>query len=182
MLILDEPTNHLDIPSREALEAALDEYDGTILTVSHDRYFLDKIATQILAFEEDGVQVFNGNYTEYHDWRDVRDTEIVRRGDVQKTTGEGAAIRNGVVPDLESSVSSTLSKNQRERIEKRIADIEIEISSLEEEVAKLTSELASPAITADYTLFREVSVKVTETQNRIQGLYKEWDEKSSELG
>ncbi len=182
VLILDEPTNHLDIPSREALEAALDEYDGTILTVSHDRYFLDKIATQILAFEEDGVQVFNGNYTEYHDWRDVRDTEIVRRGDVQKTTGEGAAIRNGVVPDLESSVSSTLSKNQRERIEKRIADIEIEISSLEEEVAKLTSELASPAITADYTLFREVSVKVTETQNRIQGLYKEWDEKSSELG
>ena len=70
VLILDEPTNHLDIPSREALEDALAEYDGTIITVSHDRFFLDKIATQILAFEADGgVENFNGNYTEYHDWR-----------------------------------------------------------------------------------------------------------------
>ncbi len=181
VLILDEPTNHLDIPSREALEAALDEYDGTILTVSHDRYFLDKIATQILAFEEDGVQVFNGNYTEYHDWRDIPGAEIVRRGDAEKATGEVAAMRNGAVPDLDSPASSTLSKNQRERIEKRIAVIEIEISSLEDEVAKLTAELASPAVTADYTIVREVSAKVTETQNRIHGLYKEWDEKSSEL-
>ncbi len=182
VLILDEPTNHLDIPSREALEAALDEYDGTILTVSHDRYFLDKIATQILAFEEDGVQVFNGNYTEYHDWRDTPDAEIMRRGDAEKTTGKDAALRNGGVSGLDSPASSALSKNQRERIEKRIAVIEMEISSFEDEVAKLTVELASPAVTADYTLFREVSTKVTETQNRIQGLYKEWDEKSSELG
>ncbi|HMS09684.1 MAG TPA: ABC-F family ATP-binding cassette domain-containing protein, partial [Pyrinomonadaceae bacterium] len=69
VLVLDEPTNHLDIPSREALEDALREYDGTIITVSHDRFFLDKIATQILAFEVDGVDCFSGNYTEYHDWK-----------------------------------------------------------------------------------------------------------------
>src|SRR5688500_19081521 len=73
VLILDEPTNHLDIPSREALESALEEYDGTIITVSHDRFFLDKIATQILAFEEDGtVENYPGNYTQYHDWKERR--------------------------------------------------------------------------------------------------------------
>ena len=70
VLVLDEPTNHLDIPSREALENALENYPGTIIAVSHDRYFLDKIATQILSFEENQkVEINYGNYTEFHDWK-----------------------------------------------------------------------------------------------------------------
>ncbi|MEP6741787.1 MAG: ABC-F family ATP-binding cassette domain-containing protein [bacterium] len=70
VLVLDEPTNHLDIPSREALEEALDAYEGTILTISHDRYFLDRVATQILALHGEGAaEQYNGDYTEYHDWR-----------------------------------------------------------------------------------------------------------------
>jgi ATP-binding cassette subfamily F protein 3 len=70
VLILDEPTNHLDIPAREALEAALTEYTGTIIAVSHDRFFLDRISNHTLAFEEGGVvEFYAGNYTEYHDWR-----------------------------------------------------------------------------------------------------------------
>lgn len=70
VLVLDEPTNHLDIPSREALEEALDAYEGTILTISHDRYFLDRVATQILALDGEGLaEHFDGDYTEYHDWK-----------------------------------------------------------------------------------------------------------------
>src|SRR5436190_12578690 len=70
VLVLDEPTNHLDIPSREALEEALEAYEGTILTISHDRFFLDRVATQILALDGEGhVEHFNGDYTEYHDWK-----------------------------------------------------------------------------------------------------------------
>src|SRR6266545_2993801 len=70
VLVLDEPTNHLDIPSREALEEALDAYEGTILTISHDRYFLDRIATQILALDGNGLaEHYDGDYTEYHDWK-----------------------------------------------------------------------------------------------------------------
>src|ERR687898_698309 len=73
VLVLDEPTNHLDIPSREALEEALDAYEGTIITISHDRYFLDRVATQILALDTDELAVhYNGDYTEYHDWRAAR--------------------------------------------------------------------------------------------------------------
>src|ERR687892_804631 len=69
-LVLDEPTNHLDIPSREALEEALDAYQGTIITISHDRYFLDRVATQILALDgEGGAEHYDGDYTEYHDWK-----------------------------------------------------------------------------------------------------------------
>src|SRR6266404_1560250 len=70
VLVLDEPTNHLDIPSREALEEALGAYEGTIITISHDRYFLDRVATQILALHGDGAaEHYNGDYTEYHDWK-----------------------------------------------------------------------------------------------------------------
>ncbi|HEX9628709.1 MAG TPA: ABC-F family ATP-binding cassette domain-containing protein [Pyrinomonadaceae bacterium] len=70
VLVLDEPTNHLDIPSREALEEALGAYEGTIITISHDRYFLDRVATQILALHGDGAaEHYSGDYTEYHDWK-----------------------------------------------------------------------------------------------------------------
>src|SRR5690349_11836527 len=70
VLVLDEPTNHLDIPSREALEEALDAYEGTIVTISHDRYFLDRVATQILALDGLGnAEHYDGDYTEYHDWK-----------------------------------------------------------------------------------------------------------------
>ncbi len=70
VLVLDEPTNHLDIPSREALEDALAAYEGTIITISHDRYFLDRVATQILALDGEGkAEHYDGDYTEYHDWK-----------------------------------------------------------------------------------------------------------------
>src|SRR5437773_12176352 len=70
VLLLDEPTNHLDIPSREALEEALDAYEGTIITISHDRYFLDRVGTQILALDgAGGAEHYDGDYTEYHDWK-----------------------------------------------------------------------------------------------------------------
>ena len=69
-LLLDEPTNNLDIASVEVLEAALQEFEGTVLTVSHDRYFLDKIVTKILAIEEDGtVRTYPGNYSYYYEKR-----------------------------------------------------------------------------------------------------------------
>src|SRR6201988_119129 len=78
VLVLDEPTNHLDIPSREALEEALDAYEGTIITISHDRYFLDRVATQILALDGlGGAEHYDGDYTEYHDWKlGLRDSAV----------------------------------------------------------------------------------------------------------
>ncbi|HZN08291.1 MAG TPA: ABC-F family ATP-binding cassette domain-containing protein, partial [Pyrinomonadaceae bacterium] len=79
VLVLDEPTNHLDIPSREALEEALAAYEGTIITISHDRYFLDRVATQILALDGvGGAEHYDGDYTEYHDWKlGIRESSIV---------------------------------------------------------------------------------------------------------
>jgi len=85
VLVLDEPTNHLDIPSRESLEEALEAYEGTIITISHDRFFLDRLATHILAFEGDGhVEWFEGNFESYEE--DKRR----RLGDAADRPGSGA--------------------------------------------------------------------------------------------
>ncbi|MEJ7847602.1 MAG: ABC-F family ATP-binding cassette domain-containing protein [Pyrinomonadaceae bacterium] len=174
VLVLDEPTNHLDIPSRESLENALDEYDGTIITVSHDRFFLDKIANQMLSFEKDGSVVsFDGNYTDFHDW---------------KLSGKESAMSSkprisapvGSVPPASASGSS-LSKNQREKFEKRIAEIESEIARLEEEVATLSTEMASPETVADYAKLQKVTKKFREKEKLVQKLYDEWETAAGEL-
>ncbi len=89
VLVLDEPTNHLDIPSREALEEALDAYQGTIITISHDRYFLDRVATQILALDGvGGAEHYDGDYTEYHDWHAAKKRTPVQEESAPAKTKE----------------------------------------------------------------------------------------------
>lgn len=176
VLILDEPTNHLDIPSREALENALDEYDGTIITVSHDRFFLDKIATQILSFGENGrVDVFNGNYTEYHDWKAAR-----------ANTGKDFPAElpeSSVKPEtaVSSNGSSKLSKNQRERLQKRIAAIEKEIPLAEARLESLTAQMSLPEVSADFETLQTVTAQLKQAESRIQSLYDEWGAASEQL-
>ena len=171
VLILDEPTNHLDIPAREALEAALDEYDGTIITVSHDRFFLDKLATQILAFEDDGAYSYNGNYTEYHDWLQNRQTRSTDLSEPPASAG-GLTLETQRPPGQ----SDTLSKNQRSRLEARAKEIESLIPRLEDEAAQLTFEMSMPTVAADFPRLNALSERHRDLQTRIQRLYAEWGE------
>lgn len=176
VLVLDEPTNHLDIPSRESLENALDEYDGTIITVSHDRFFLDKIANQMLSFEKDGSVVsFDGNYTDFHDWKlSGKESGMSSKPRISAPVGS--------VPSASAGGSSnTLSKNQRDKIQKRIAEIETEIAKLEAEVAQLSTEMTSPEVVADYTRLEKVSKKFREKEKLVQKRYDEWETASNEL-
>jgi ATP-binding cassette subfamily F protein 3 len=176
VLVLDEPTNHLDIPSREALENALDAYPGTILTVSHDRFFLDKVATQIFSFEEDGkIEVFDGNYSEFYDWKERR-----RKGNGEKnqlrTTNDELRIK-----DEKPKAESHLSKNQLQKIENRIKQIEKEIPLREEEMAKLTLQMTLPEIASDHAKLAEVSKKFEQTEQKVHALYEEWENLSEEI-
>jgi ATP-binding cassette, subfamily F, member 3 len=209
VLILDEPTNHLDIPAREALEAALDEYDGTIVTVSHDRFFLDRVATQILAFEPGRVDVFDGNYTEYHDWKlekkeasspGRKDRNNISRDRVESPNAErensvaeysaatvgSAGDNERVIRAPEADVpggnkQANLSKNQRDRIEKRITDIEALIPELEKQVENLTAELSRPEIASDFARLASVTETIKTTEARVADLYAEWDSIAEKL-
>lgn len=182
VLILDEPTNHLDIPAREALEAALDEYDGTIITVSHDRFFLDKIATQILAFEENGVEVFDGNYTGYHDWKAAK--KSVRTdgpSDLSNGSRRLTVTPRKESPNGENKERAKLSKNQRDRIEKRIGEIESDIQMLESTIGSISAEIADPATSSDPSKLANATDRLTNAETELSELYSEWESLSGSI-
>lgn len=177
VLVLDEPTNHLDIPSREALEDALDAYQGTIITVSHDRFFLDKIATQILSFEANGaIEIFDGNYSEFHDWRERPSSAASRQQPETDTVSVEPTTNNG------QTATDKLSKNQRQRIESRIAEIERQIPVKEEELANLSFQMSLPEIASDHAKLQRKTEDFQKTEKQIQTLYEEWERLSAELG
>jgi ATP-binding cassette, subfamily F, member 3 len=178
VLVLDEPTNHLDIPSREALEAALDEFPGTIITVSHDRYFLDRIATQILAFEEDQtVEIYDGNYSEYHDWKASREPSVENQQSAtrQENNLESEIWNVESVKTENQRPKTDLSKNQLQKIQNRIAEIEREIPAEEERLAKISFELSQPETVSNHEKLQQVTEKFRATERKIQSLYEEWE-------
>jgi ATP-binding cassette, subfamily F, member 3 len=162
VLLLDEPTNHLDISSREALEAALNEYGGTIITVSHDRYFLDRVATQILFFGEKGVENFDGSYSEFYQaHHQVLAQEQAREAEIQKV--ERAARKP----------PATTKKNKQK--EPNATEIEAEIQSVEAEQQEIAERLSSEEIARDKDKLFELSEKYQVLDDRIKDLYQSWE-------
>ena len=192
VLVLDEPTNHLDIPSREALEEALDAYEGTIITISHDRYFLDRVATQILALDGEGrAEHYNGDYTEYHDWKagsaapaftDVRDEQSVPSAVADGSFGESkrsaSTGRSGRAKTNSPTGSSQLKASSRVKVIKKPRDLEIveaEISELEIQLAKLSEEMARPEVARDITRLVKVNDDYQQAESRLAELMDEWE-------
>ena len=169
VLILDEPTNHLDIASCEALEDALNEFGGTIITVSHDRYFLDRIATKILFFGDDGVEYFDGGYTEFYDSH--------HRAQAEKQAAAAIAVRNERAVRKTEPVKTTSSR-PKSRGPKSVdpAEIEETIHSAESELGQIAALLASEEVTRDRDRLTEVSRKYQELEQRIRDLYAKWEE------
>lgn len=146
VLILDEPTNHLDLSSKDAIEQALEEYTGTIIFVSHDRYLLSKIATRIIELKADGYEVYENNFAKYLDILKQRQEEEKRRTDAEKLEKAQTAMR-------EKSAVAYKSKQQRsaeaER-RKKIKSIETEIDTLQNQLDLLNEEITKPEIFSDY--------------------------------
>jgi ATP-binding cassette subfamily F protein 3 len=127
VLALDEPTNHLDIPARETLEHALDGYEGTLMVVSHDRYFLDRVCRRLLVFENGTLEAHLGNYS---DWRAYRQSQAA-----------AAPVPAAPSPVTQSSTEITrAAKKDRERTQRRLERL---VESLEAEVARIETELSS---------------------------------------
>jgi ATP-binding cassette subfamily F protein 3 len=198
VLVLDEPTNHLDIPSREALEEALQAYEGTIVTISHDRYFLDRVATQILALDGDGhAEHYNGDYTEYHDWRAARQREAGPRavagrlnssevgppGKASLGKGSEQKSRNKKSSTSESSAGSKPTNDpSRVKVVKKPRDpeiIEAEITELEKRIAELSSDMTMPEIARDITRLVVVNDEYERSEARLALLLDEWERAES---
>lgn len=167
VLVLDEPTNHLDIPSREALEAALEAFPGTILTISHDRYFLDRVATQILMFDGKGsTEHYNGNYTEFHEW--VLEVQSLK-SKVQSPQIEKPKIEDRKQKNEQSKAKVKLRQSEV---------IEAEIAVVEKKLSDLTDQMSDPKIAANPKKFSEINDQFQQTEVALKKLYDEWSQAS----
>lgn len=165
VLLLDEPTNHLDIPSREVLEAALSDFDGTIIAVSHDRYFINKLSTKIYRMSVDGFKKFDGDYNSY--------AEIALAKANEKTKKS------------ETKVNSYKLRKEREseinKLRGKIKRIEAEIDALDGEISQLNGLISTPQVAADYEKVMELTEKTDNLSNRQLALMGEWEQMNSRL-
>ncbi len=180
-LILDEPTNHLDIESKEVFEEALLEFPGTVIVVSHDRYFLQRIPTRILELTHDGAVEYLGKYDYYLEKKaqGLSGKKYLNRMQEENAHTDSAADKNAGVETLSAAEQRRRSK-EREAEERRRArqseKLEQEISELEEKIAEIEQEICKPENMTDYELLGSLSKQREEAQERLSAAYDEWAE------
>ena len=193
VLVLDEPTNHLDIPSREALEEALSAYEGTIVTISHDRYFLDRVATQILALDGvGGAEHYDGDYTEYHDWKlgsarvcccSERDRYRARQScercacSCDCSAGTSQARYEACTRPKKPGVKVVKKKKPDSRTPELV---ETEISRAEQRLNEISEQMGTPEVARDATRLIALNDEYQQTESLLRTLYDEWDRVTQE--
>ena len=159
-LILDEPTNHLDIYSREVLEESLMDYDGTLLIVSHDRYFLESIVNKIYHITEDGAYLFKGDYNDYKNSNKEKKEEKILTNDYEE---------------------QKKNKNRMNSLIKQLEKVEEEIEKLEKNKEELSKEYEVAGRKNDVGLLMELQEKIDNKDNLIFELMEKWEEIEKEL-
>ncbi len=165
LIVLDEPTNDLDLPSLRMLEEALADFDGTVLCVSHDRYFLDRICDQIIAFEDDGIHVQPGNFSYYLEKRKARENAM--RAQAQAHTPKKST------PAKASKRKRKLTFNETRELE----SIEDHILAAESTVEEIETKLHDPAWQAEhFDQINELAAKLDPARAEVARLYSRWEE------
>lgn len=172
-LILDEPTNHLDLDSKEILENALVDFPGTILFVSHDRYFINRIATKVFELSTDGVTEYLGDYDYYIEKKEeMMEIQKLSEESEHNQTQEPAS-------DLDAKTryeqEKELKKVERQK-KRRIEEIETLIESLEMEIAEKEQQFLHPEIYSDHTKVAELNKEIEKAKAKIETLLEEWSE------
>jgi ATP-binding cassette subfamily F protein 3 len=171
VLILDEPTNHLDLWSRAALEKALCEFEGTVLFVSHDRYFMDRVATHIFAFEATRWRLYAGNYSNYMDsLRRAREDA----GPVDGVPGGAAA--KGSKAAFDDVKPAPMARRKRKFPYRKVEELEAEITTAEARRMQLQAELGNPDLYRDGQRVKESRQAYEEVERDLARLYEHWEE------
>lgn len=170
LLLLDEPTNHLDMDSREVLEAALEDYPGTILAISHDRYFINRFATRVMVLEQGGVKEYLGNYDDYF--------EKINRG--QEPDGD--------LPQITRTAQDKEKRRSREATQRlkalkaAVAQAEAAVAQAEQEQAELEVLMAAPETYQDAAKAAELGRRYQQIQQEVARRYEAWEQAEAELG
>ncbi len=175
LLILDEPTNHLDIDSREILEETLTDFEGTILFVSHDRYFINKLADRIVEIENKKIRTYNGDY----DYYKMKKAELLEM-EAEKKKKEKEDREKQEKEKEEKEEKSQLSKNQRRILTQEKEEVERKIESIEKVVEEI--QLSMNENKRDGQKLKELYLEKEEYENKIEKLIKRWEEIILNLG
>ncbi|ALZ59301.1 putative ABC transporter ATP-binding protein YheS [Bacillus cereus] len=171
LLILDEPTNHLDLNSKEILENALIDYPGTLLFVSHDRYFINRVTTTVVELSTEGAQEYLGDYDYYVE----KKNEMIERAELEQQESEVPVQKVVAQEKLNYLEEKERKKLERQRTRK-IEELEQSIVELEEEIATLEDQLCLPEIYADYEKASEITTKKQTLQEQLETCMAEWEE------
>ncbi len=165
-LILDEPTNHLDLDSREVLEDALNQFPGTILIVSHDRWFLNAVTNITLEMNSEGIERFQGSYDYWLAKKEARELEAIPPVPPVK-------------PESKETVAAKLSPNEIYRRQQRLAQLEAEVAKAEDRQTQLSLELTDPQV--GHEKLHQLSIELQQVQNLLAQHYREWESLADEL-
>ena len=165
LLFMDEPTNHLDMDSREVLEHALDDFDGTLLAVSHDRYFINRVANRVIEMSAEGVSEYLGNYDDYLEKKRAALLPEEAASDGLTQTQRDKLKRK-----------ERLARESRRQLEERVRAAEAEIARTEAEIARLEAEMAAPGAWQDPEAGRALTENHARAKETLDALYDEWAE------
>ena len=176
LLLLDEPTNHMDIVGKESLEQILKEYEGTLIFVSHDRYFVEKIADKILEFKKGKVTFFDGTYDEYQEYKEKNKSqkEFDNSNDIKKS--------NNIENKEKSSKNQYLLNKENTKRKNKMKKIEEEINKKEEEIKLVENEMQKEEISTDYVKLEELQEKIQKLNNEIEEKMIEWEDLNNLVG
>ena len=172
LLLLDEPTNHLDASSREALEDTLIGFDGTLLIISHDRYFINKLADRVLVMKKDGLTEYLGNYDSYLERSAAQQESVTAQAPQEQKKAEK--------PMNDWQLRKLRQSEERKR-QTRLTKVEAEIERLEGETSELQEQLNTEEAQSDYERLLELSSQLDEKQKELDALYEEWAELQEQI-
>ncbi|MCB0090142.1 MAG: ABC-F family ATP-binding cassette domain-containing protein, partial [Caldilineaceae bacterium] len=166
--LLDEPTNHLDIPAQEVLQTVLEDFDGTILLVSHDRYLIDRLATQIWDLHDAQLNVFEGSYAEF---------VAKRRQDAEAAKEVAVQERSTAKQDQRQDRRA---KNEERKRLRQIEEMENKVHALEAELESITGKLEEASRVQDVPRIQKLSSAYAQTQTALERAMEAWAELATE--
>ena len=176
-LLMDEPTNHLDIEAKEVLEQALDTYDGTLLFVSHDRYFINELANKIISVRDGHAKIYNGNYSYYLDEK-AKQAAAVQEAEAEQTESTTSANQNkGKLSYQEQKARDS----QKRKLERAVSEAEARIEKLEAEEQEIQTEMANPDIAASFEKLGPLQEKLSAVQEQLEQANNDWENALEEL-
>ncbi|KOY13789.1 ABC-F family ATP-binding cassette domain-containing protein [Paenibacillus xylanivorans] len=181
MLILDEPTNHLDLFAKEVLEAALMDYEGTLLFISHDRYFLNKMAERIVELHPGGTEHYLGNYDDYVEKKQELEDIAREAAEARQASSKNSPKSDPSLSATEKSGAASFEADKQAKREERNRQrkqeaLEQQIAKLETEITELEAQMALPEIYQDYMKLQELQESAEDHKLQLAKAYEEWEE------